>query len=325
MLNKVSVIMPVYGGERYLSNAIDSVLSQTHHNLELIIVNDNSPDRSDEIVRQYFYDPRVIYLRNTKNQGVAASRNNALRQATGSYITFLDQDDIWLPNKLKIQIAAFGKHPELGLIHSDLALIDQNGVLLPQYQCRNESHFDNPRASIQIGFVFNQIFISNDIQPLTSMIPRGIFEEVGQFNEDLPGVDDYELWLRIARFYPIGQIQTILGYWRKHETQQSTQGYKMLILRLKAIDSVFRADPGAVALINRQDYVRRMHALNCGVANHYLYNIGDYRQAIPHFFRAIKLKPLDINTLFKLAYCCLPEGIRKPLRWVKNKRNIGFH
>jgi glycosyltransferase involved in cell wall biosynthesis len=255
---------------------------------------------------------------------VAASRNYALRQATGSYITFLDQDDIWLPNKLKIQLAAFDKHPELGLIHSDLARIDQEGALLPQFQRLDESHFDNPHASVQIGYVFNQIFISNDIQPLTSMIPRGVFDEVGQFNEGLPGVDDYELWLRIAKLYPIGQIQTILGYWRKHETQQSTQGYKMLILRLMAIDTIFASDPDAAKLINRKDYIRRMHALNRGVANHYLYNVRDYRQARLHFFRAVRLKPLDINSLVKWSYCCLPEGMRKPLRWIKDGMNIGL-
>lgn len=314
----VSIIMPVYNGAKYLASAIESVLAQTYPAIQLILVNDCATDNSAEIIQGYLPDPRITFLTNLTNSGVAASRNVALKHATGAFIAFHDQDDLWLPNKLSLQMAALQQHPEVGLLHTRYARIDTEGTLLPEYCSLDEGAFGNSSAETIVGDVFEEIFISNDIQPLTSIIPKKVLDEVGWFNPDLPGVDDYELWLRIARRYPIGHLQTILGYWRMHQAQQSKQGYKMLLIRLKAMNTFLSADPDAANQVNRTAFVSRMHGMNRGAANHYFYNIQDYKTAKVYFIKAIRLQPTDFNSLTKLIYCSLPSLLRNSLRRIRN-------
>lgn len=314
----VSIIMPVYNGAEYLASAIESVLAQTYPAIQLILVNDCATDHSAEIIQRYLPDPRILFLTNPVNSGVAASRNAALEHTCGTFIAFHDQDDLWLPNKLALQMAALQRHPESGLLHTRYARIDRQGKLLPEYRSLDQQAFGNASAQTRVGDVFEEIFISNDIQPLTSLIPKKVLDEVGWFNPDLPGVDDYELWLRIARRYPIAHLETITGFWRQHAAQQSKQGYTMLLIRLKAMDTFLAADPDAVRHINRTAYVERMHGMNRGAANHYFYNLQDYKTAQRYFRKALKLKPGDTASRIKWAYCSLPGPARDMLRSMKN-------
>ena len=314
----VSIIMPVYNGAKYLSSAIDSALAQSWPALQLILVNDGATDNSHEIIQRYLPDPRIVYLINPANAGVATSRNVALQHASGDYIAFHDQDDLWLPGKLELQMGVMQRHPEIGLLHTRYARIDSEGALFPEYRALGEEAFCNPAADTRVDDVFEEIFISNDIQPLTSVIPKKVLDTVGWFNPDLPGVDDYELWLRIARRYPVGHLQTITGFWRQHAAQQSKQGYTMLLIRLKAMDTFLAADPAAAQRVNRAAYVARMHSMNRGAANHYFYNLHDYKTACVHLLKALKLRPGDVGSLVKLAYCFLPDSAKNLMRHLKN-------
>ena len=96
MDNLVSIIMPSYNTERYISESIRSVFNQTYQNWELIIVDDCSNDHTDEIVSEFLDDKRIKYLKNEKNCGAAVSRNRALRESNGKWIAFLDSDDLWM-------------------------------------------------------------------------------------------------------------------------------------------------------------------------------------------------------------------------------------
>lgn len=316
--------MPVYNGERYLEKALQSALAQTYPNFELILVDDCSADQSAHIIEKYLPDERVVYLRNTENAGVASSRNRALEHAKGEFITFHDQDDLWLRNKLSLQMEALRKHPDVGLLHTRYARIDTADELLPEYRSLGAQEFGNDGAETRVGDVFEEIFISNDIQPLTSIIPKKVLDKVGWFNPDLPGVDDYELWLRIAQRYPIGHLQTITGFWRMHGAQQSKQGYAMLLMRLKAMNVFLSTHPNTKKRLSRRAYVQRMHSMNRGVANHYFHNLQDYRTARHYFKQALKLRLVDIGSFVKLAYCTLPDQARNILRHFKNtlKREI---
>lgn len=313
----VTVIMPVYNGERYLEQAVQSALSQTYRNFELIVVDDCSTDQSTKIIEQHLSDDHVVFLQNEKNMGVAASRNHALKFAKGDLITFLDQDDVWLPHKLEIQVAALQAHPEVGLLHADYARIDPKGVLLPAYRELPVDRFDNPAAPVNVRDVFAEIFISNNIQPLTSMIPRKVIDAVGSFEAELPGVDDYELWLRIALSYPIGHIQTIAGYWRRHPGQQSNQGHKMLVIRIKALDLILNRFPEAKNRVPRRAYRKRMHGMCSSAANYTMYYLHDYASARDLFARAVTYRPYDLPAWGKLAYCALPDTVRNGLKRIK--------
>ena len=106
----VSIIMPSFNTESFISDSIESVLAQTYTNWELIIVDDCSTDNTDEVVRPFLVDQRIRYLKNENNNGAAISRNRALREANGKWIAFLDSDDLWMPKKLEKQITFMEKN-----------------------------------------------------------------------------------------------------------------------------------------------------------------------------------------------------------------------
>jgi len=315
--HKISVIMPVYNGAKYLDAAIHSVLKQSYSNFELLIIDDKSTDNSCLIIEKYLIDSRIIYLKNDENIGVAGSRNVALKHSCGQFIAFLDQDDIWLSRKLEIQLAVLNNHPELGLLHAFYTRIDEYDQLLPSWAKLDSNIFNNNCSDTKIDWVFEKLFISNDIQPLTSMIPKSVLDSVGWFNPALPGVDDYELWLRIAKCYPIGQVQTILGHWRKHQSQQSNLGWKMLELKINALDNVISSDQDIKRHLNRKVYVERMHPLVRSIGNYYFWR-QDYSKALIYLQRALVLKYSDFDSIIKIAYCSIPNIFRQTFRRIKN-------
>ena len=122
----VSIIMPSYNTADFISETIESVLNQTYKNWELIIVDDCSTDNTDEAVKKYLDDQRIRYLKNEKNSGAAVSRNYALREAKGKWIAFLDSDDLWLPEKLELQVN-FMKYHNYHFSYTSYEEIDENG------------------------------------------------------------------------------------------------------------------------------------------------------------------------------------------------------
>ena len=132
MNDLVSIIMPSYNTGAYIGNTIDSVLSQTHTDWELIIVDDCSCDNTDAVVASY-HDTRIRYLKNEKNSGAAVSRNRALREAKGKYIAFLDSDDLWEPNKLETQLA-YMKEKGYAFTYTDYRIRNNDGSFAP-YIC----------------------------------------------------------------------------------------------------------------------------------------------------------------------------------------------
>lgn len=129
---KVSVIVPVYKAERYIAETIQSILNQTYQNFEIVVVDDGSPDRSVEICEQ-FADPRIRIIRQ-QNRGLPGARNTGVRHAQGDYISILDADDLWLPEKLEKHVNHLNTSPEVGLSFSYSAFIDAEGKPLGIYQ-----------------------------------------------------------------------------------------------------------------------------------------------------------------------------------------------
>lgn len=137
-MTNISVIIPAYNGDRYIKNAIASVLAQTYSNYEIIVVDDGSTDNTSQIVQGY--GDRVKYLYQD-NQGVAAARNKGIGVSKGQYIAFLDQDDVFLPDKLSEQVSCFELHPDAGIIHSGWQRVNYCGEIIgkvePWHQAPN--------------------------------------------------------------------------------------------------------------------------------------------------------------------------------------------
>lgn len=162
----VSCIIPCFNGERYLEAAIDSILQQTHRQLELIVVDDGSTDDSAAVVRRF--GDRVLY-HVQENRGPAGACNTGLALASGEYIAFLEQDDLWLPGKIRRQLEEFAANVQLGYCVGHI----QN-FWVPELQAEAARHADKPIMRPVPGYVVQ-----------TLMVRRAVFECVGRFDESL--------------------------------------------------------------------------------------------------------------------------------------------
>lgn len=126
----VSIIIPCYNAERFIGETIQSVINQTYTNWELIVINDGATDSSESIIQPFLNDFRIHYFKK-KNEGVSVARNTGIEKAKGEYIAFLDADDIWYPNNLKIKIEFLVNNPNFSWVYSDLGAINENGERLP--------------------------------------------------------------------------------------------------------------------------------------------------------------------------------------------------
>ena len=133
MMRNVSVVLTCHNGARWISRTIWSVLAQTYEDLELLIVDDGSMDNSKEIVVSYLGDDRVRYIYQ-ENKGFSAAVNRGIKESNGNLIGFIGQDDLWMPNKLELQVRYFSKHKDVDLVHSNYYSIDSEGQIIKVYE-----------------------------------------------------------------------------------------------------------------------------------------------------------------------------------------------
>jgi len=185
----ISVIIPSYNRGWILKEAVDSVLSQDCQDFELIIVDDGSTDNTAALLQTY--KGRLKTLRQ-ENRGVSSARNLGIKKACGKYIAFLDSDDLWLPDKLSLQLDFFASHPEALICQTEEIWI-RNGVRV------------NPAKKHKkiSGHIFEQSLPLCLVSPSAVMMDRRLFDDVGLFDENLPACEDYDLWLRTSLKRPV--------------------------------------------------------------------------------------------------------------------------
>lgn len=205
---KVSVIIPTYNRQDLVQKTIDSVLNQTFRDWELIVVDDGSTDQSASVLQER-YGSRIIYIYQ-ENQGESAARNRGLCSATGEYVAFLDSDDLWHPNKLQRQIEAFAEKPELGLVSTQAYWINYEGLLLRQ------APHGHGRENNDISW--QDLVLDNVVAGggSAAMVRRSCLSHVGGFDSDIRFGEEWDLWIRLARHYPLTQIPQALIYYRLH-------------------------------------------------------------------------------------------------------------
>lgn len=225
----VSVVIPAYNSN-YVRAAIESILSQTHRDLDVIVVDDGSPGQAIEFICAYF--PSVRYIRQA-NAGPSAARNRGIREAKGEWIAFLDDDDIWLPEKIAKQISVIAGLPikeRIGLIYTGQYMIQDETLL------GGKVHEAN-------GMIYHYLLFGNFIGTCSSiMIPKYVFERVGGFDESLICSQDFDLYLRIAREYEIHSVSEPLIKYRTRPDQISRD------------PTLNNADDRAI-LLKQQEYV----------------------------------------------------------------------
>jgi glycosyltransferase involved in cell wall biosynthesis len=203
---KVSVILPTYNRARYIGDSIRSVISQTYTNIEIIVVDDGSNDDSGKIISS-FQDSRIKYFYQ-ENQGRSVARNYALRIARGEYITFQDSDDLYLSNKIELQVNYLDTHPETAMVYTSAYCIDGEGITL-NYKYE---------ATVS-GFIYKKIafFLPVTITLPTVMARREVFDKVGGFDEKMHRFEDTDMWRRISKCYKIDAMHEYTCKLRTHE------------------------------------------------------------------------------------------------------------
>lgn len=191
MSPKVSVIIPTYNRDYILFKAVKSVLDQTYKNLEVIVVDDGSTDKTSYLITKY----PVIYVRKPR-RGVAHARNRGIFHAKGEYIAFLDSDDIFVKDKIEKQIKFLEKHPELKLVQTEEIWYKGNKRIFPKEIHRKAE-----------GWFFDRAVKLCVVSISTVLIEKSVFEKIGMFDENFWVCEDYEFWLRVALRYPIGLIK----------------------------------------------------------------------------------------------------------------------
>ena len=307
-----SVILPVYNGNKFLHDAINSILNQSHTNLELLIVDDGSTDNSKDIIEEFAEKDNRIRFFMQKNGGVAAARNVALRAASGEYIGFIDQDDIWHLDKLEIQIAYLEKSPDAVFVHGNIDYIDDQLVPVD----KNLYPWDTDAS----GRCFARLFRQNAIAIQTVCLKRKCLETVGLLREDVPGVDDYEYWLRVSRFFSIEYIDNTFALYRFHGENESHKWHSQDIKRSMVLEGILAQFPDIYSELGTSNVNKQMAELYREIADEFIRQ-NNYASARPYLIKALKTSLFRPDTLFKLIISEIPSGIRSSIRWYLHKFN----
>ena len=232
---KVSVIIPVYNGDTYLRDAIESVKTQTFTDWEIIAVDDGSRDQSQSILRAYERDlPGAFRLISQANQGISVARNRAIGISSGEYIALLDSDDVWFPEKLELQVKVLGAKEAAGMVYSDCTVVDSDGCLL------RGTYVPQPPPQ---GMIFRDLILSNCIPSSSAMMRKNVLQETGLFNPAYRIAMDYDLWLRLAVRYPIEAVQKPLMQYRLHMGGISSNRAEMIREDLEIMEKWLQEKP----------------------------------------------------------------------------------
>ena len=237
-----SIVIPCYNQAHFLPEAIESALSQTHRPIEVIVVDDGSPDNAAEVVARY---PHVRYVRQ-QNRGLGGARNTGFRVSKGEYILFLDADDRFTPDAAAAHLSCFAKHPEAGFVVGDIDNISLNG-----------SYLGSPRFPLLEGSVYEDVLKVNHVaNSIAVMWRRSVFEQLGGFRPSYSPAEDIELLLRAARLFQTAHHRATVAQYRRYPNTLSRKGELMLpairrIMRLQ--DEVVKGNP-VLLQARRQGY-----------------------------------------------------------------------
>lgn len=237
---KVSVVIPAFNQARYLAQAIESVLNQTHPQLEIIVVDDGSTDETPQVLARFAKCPSVKVVSQT-NAGLPAARNRGLQEATGDYVCFLDSDDYYAPEKISKQAQRLDEDPELGLVYCDIVTVDEAG------QAVAEQYSIGKIGRVLSGLIFQSLILGGYFPPHTVMIRRSVLTALGPFDAALGGHADYELWLRVtAAGHRACYLDEPLAFYRTHPNSMSKDGLHMNETRIATFRKLAALYPAAV-------------------------------------------------------------------------------
>jgi glycosyltransferase involved in cell wall biosynthesis len=229
----VSVVIPTHNYGRFICETIESALAQSYSPIEIVVVDDGSTDDTPQRLAVYGHRVRYIYQ---PNRGVSAARNNGIAAARGELIAILDSDDLWLPEKLEQQVAVWVREPDSGLVATERFAIDETGRRLD---------YDKERCSRE-GFrelTMRDLLELPAFSPSSVLARKDVLQAVGGFDEGVIGVEDMEMWVRVAARFRVLRLNATLTAQRFHSKSLSHQTDSMLRNYKKALDQLFANVP----------------------------------------------------------------------------------
>ncbi len=287
----ISVIIPTFNRFPFLCRAVDSVLNQTHGDVEIIVVDDGSTDDTPTLFPSQF--PEIQYVKVEHSGLPAVARNTGIRLAKGEFIAFLDSDDQWLPEKLSQQVTVFQRQPTVGLVCSNAFVVRQHEKKPSQPYLRNDQGHS--------GQVLSELLEDNFIVTSTAMVRRAALERVGLFCEDrtLQAVEDYDLWLRMAAQSEIAYLGALLAVYRDIpsasirgtiSTAQHWQSRLTVLHRLRRfLHSKNNIQKVLKTTLRRQETMCRKACAKALLSDH------QYLATVPHVTALCAHDPLEIG------------------------------
>jgi len=293
---KVSVLMSVYNGEKYLREAIDSILNQTFTDFEFIIINDGSTDKTKEILESYS-DVR-IRLFHQENMGLTKSLNRGLKDAIGEYIARQDADDTSYPERLEKQVKYLDENHETGLVGTQVVIIDDRGREIVTYNNLVEND------KIQKELIRNNTFCHGSV-----IFRKECLNKVGYYREKFKYTQDYDFWLRIAEIFKVANIDNILYKLRKPldsiTRRKTSQQLNHHLLAIELAKERRRAGKDRLEMIEMDEIVSTLRNL-------YKINISIIRQFKSNYFMAYCRESLKLEYYLNSFYFWLKAFVLAP-------------
>lgn len=206
----VSVIIHTYNNEKFIVETIESVLNQTYRDYEIIVVDDGSVDGTHDALLPYMQQIRYHYK---ENGGIASAKNTGIRLSQTEFIAFLDHDDLWAPDKLKLQMECFNENPQVGLVYAKYTSFRDGKEL----RTKPEKGYS--------GWIFKELLSKSFIQTSTVMVKKECLNAVGPYDESFSLGDEYDMFLRISKKFQCGFIDKGLTRYRVHDTNASKDDF----------------------------------------------------------------------------------------------------
>ena len=307
---KISVLMSVYNSEVWLSESIESVLTQTYSNFEFIIVNDGSTDGSLKIINDYALKDSRIKVFSKKNTGLADSLNYGIERVSGEWVARIDADDLWQPSKLDSQIHFVGSSYKLVLLGAGMTILNAHGIKGRSYKYPTQ----------HINIVRNLSAGGSAFPHSSAFFKTEIVRQLGGYRKRIYRAEDLDLWLRLSEVGEVASLPVPLVLIRKHEKQISNDGCG----RLQIVDSHVAMISYWLRLMKHEDPVKNLTSEEFNYFREwvekklYILEVFEYHGYIEN----LKVKILDKNFIFKILLVFLVVvfySSKSQFFWIKNK------
>jgi len=302
----ISVIIPAYNAAEFLPETIESALAQNYQPLEIIVVDDGSTDSTPSVLESFGNQIRVI---RQPNAGLGRARNRGIAESSGAWIALLDADDRWLPGKLQKQVAVLRDNPRVGLVHTDAYdWTPENN----QRQLR-----DRGRREFQ-GTCLARLSVNNRVLPSTVLMKRACIDQLGDFDPVPKGVEDWDLWLRIAEHYEFAYVDEPLVDYRRHGANMSGNSLQMRIGELYVLRKSLKTMPALAPQAKQPEMKRRLHQLAFDIGYQY-FSQNKPREARRYFREALSSYGFSVKTASYWLASFLPGGTLGAMRKQKQQ------